>query len=95
MGIFKFLLGPFNPFGPGLPIRPTTRRERYMRDSITELESLNNQLDKIATGKNMLNESNRDDRPRGTCPSCKELILVSATKCKHCGTEGITWSYPK
>ena len=89
MGLFKFLLGPFNPLGPGLPIRPTTRKERYMRDSLKELENLGNQIQNSRTSP--VGAQGTDTRRRGTCPMCLELILVGASKCIHCGTEGIVW----
>ena len=32
-----------------------------------------------------------DTRPRETCPECLELMLVGASTCPHCHTNGITW----
>jgi hypothetical protein len=95
MGLFKFLLGPFNPFGPGLPIRPTTRKERYMRDSLKELEKFNHQVASQNQSATARGNNYQDVRPRGTCPACLEMILVGASKCMHCGTEGIIWPNQK
>jgi len=36
-------------------------------------------------------QQSSDGRRRGTCPACKEMMLVGATKCPFCGTDGITW----
>lgn len=78
MGLFKILLG---PLGLGLPIRPTTGRERsrrYQRQSNRLLEEL---VDQDFYGGP---PASSDTRTRMECPACREYVVVGASICAFC-----------
>jgi hypothetical protein len=78
MGLFKILLG---PLGLGLPLRPTTGRERsrrYQRQSNRLLEEL---VDQDFYGGP---PASSDTRTRMECPACREYVVVGASICAFC-----------
>ncbi len=91
MGLFKFI-----GLMSGLPIRPTTGRERarkYQRQANDLLEEQLYAIQNLAPQQQIQQPSPfpNDTRPRGTCPACLEMMLVGATTCPHCHTTGIAW----
>ena len=80
----------------GLPIRPTTGRERarkYQRQANDLLEEQLYALQNLAPQQQILQPTPipNDTRPRGTCPACLEMMLVGASTCPYCQTTGIIW----
>jgi len=91
MGLFK-IIGLFS----GLPIRPTTGRERsrmYQRQANDLLEEQLYAIQNLS--QQQVTPFPNDTRPRGTCPACHELMIVGASMCPHCQTEGIFWPETK
>ena len=88
MGLFKFI-----GMVSGLPIRPTTGRERARKYQRQANDLLEEQLYAIQnlTQPQQVSQALSDSRPRGTCPACMEMMLVGASTCPHCQTSGITW----
>ena len=88
MGLFKFI-----GMVSGLPIRPTTGRERarkYQRQANNLLEEQLDAIQNLAQPQQVI-QAPSDSRPRGTCPACMEMMLVGASVCPHCRTTGVTW----
>jgi hypothetical protein len=88
MGLFKII-----GLVSGLPIRPTTGRERarrYQRQANNLLEEQLYAIQNLAQPQQVI-QAPSDSRPRGTCPACMEMMLVGASTCPHCHTSGITW----
>ena len=87
MGLFK-IIGLFS----GLPIRPTTGRERARK---YQRQANNLSEEQLYTMQNLAQQQStqvpNDMRRRGTCPACLEMMLVGASTCPHCQTTGITW----
>lgn len=78
MGLFKILLG---PLGLGLPLRPTTGRERsrrYQRQTNRLLEDL------VDQGFYGGQPASSDTRTRMECPACREYVVVGASICAFC-----------
>lgn len=91
MGLFK-IIGLFS----GLPIRPTTGRERsrmYQRQANDLLEEQLYAIQNLS--QQQVTPFPNDTRPRGTCPACHELMIVGASMCPHCQTKGIFWPETK
>jgi hypothetical protein len=88
MGIFKAV----GWFVTGGAIRPTTTRERsrlYQRQANDLLEEQLYALQDLS--QQQVSASPYDSRPRGTCPACREMIIIGASTCPNCQTSGITW----
>ena len=91
MGLFKII-----GLASGLPIRPTTGRERarkYQRQANQLLEAQVNEMQKLNAMQRAQQQQlvSEDTRPRGACPHCHEFMLVGANVCPHCKSQGITW----
>jgi hypothetical protein len=85
MGILKIL-----GIASGIPMRPTTGRERsrrYQREANDLLEEQLGAIQNLAQP-----QTPSDTRARGTCPECLEMMLIGASTCPHCHTTGISWS---
>ena len=92
MGLFKII-----GIAAGLPLRPTTTRERSRRYQREANDLLEQQLYAIKGQAqpqiiNQVRQVPNDTRPRRACPACLEMILVGASTCPHCRTTGITSS---
>ena len=90
MGFFKIL-----GIATGLPLRPTTTRERsrrYQREANDLLEQQLYAIQDTAKTRNVtqVRQVPSDTRPRRACPACLEMMLVGASTCPHCRTTGIT-----
>ena len=86
MGVIKF----FASVASGGILSPQTTRERSRKYQRQANELLEDQLYAI---QNLAQpQTPSDTRPRGECPSCKEMMLRGASTCPYCHTTGITWS---
>ena len=90
MGLFKII-----GIAAGLPLRPTTTRERsrrYQREANDLLEQQLYAIQDQAKPRNVtqVRQVPNDSRPRRACPACLEMMLVGASTCPHCRTTGIT-----
>jgi hypothetical protein len=90
MGLFKII-----GIAAGLPLRPTTTRERsrrYQREANDLLEQQLHAIQNQAQPRNVtqVRQVPSDTRPRRACPECLEMMLVGASTCPHCRTTGIT-----
>jgi len=87
----------------GIPVRPTTGRERsrkYQRQTNQLLRGQLNAFERISQpsaqewdGRPLSQPSaqEQDGRPRRPCPACLEFMIEGASTCPHCQTSGITW----
>ena len=91
MGLFKII-----GLASGLPLRPTTGRERarkYQRQANQLLEAQVNEMQQLNAMQHAQQQQqvSENTRPRGACPHCHEFMLVGANVCPHCKSQGITW----
>jgi hypothetical protein len=89
MGLLKII-----GIAAGLPLRPTTTRERsrrYQREANDLLEQQLHAIQDQAQPRNVtqVRQVPSDTRPRRACPECLEMMLVGASTCPHCRTTGI------
>ncbi len=92
MGIIKRVMF----FGFGLPVRPTSKKDRLYRRQMGFEDPLGNLVSNIRSGlgggrgtqdETTMNyvDPSVDARPRIPCPECAELILAEASVCRFCG----------